>query len=179
MKKKVLCSILSGAFVLASLTPLYAATNDISVFINNSQVTFDTQPQIINDSTFVPMRKIFEELGASVEWNDSDKSIKATKDSKVVTLYIDKTYCEVDGKKQETGIAPQIIDSRTLVPLRMVSELLDCDVNWNGETRKIDITSKEPENKISEPLPQENVSNKENSEPEITDNREISNADYI
>lgn len=141
MLKKLGVLALSSSILAASVIPVYATeTKDISVFINGQQISFDVQPQIINDSTFVPMRQIFETLEADVQWNDADKSITAVKDDKTIILKIGDTEVSINGEKTDKGIAPLISDGRTLVPLRMVSELLDCDVQWDGETKRIDIT---------------------------------------
>ena len=63
------------------------ADNEIKVMLNSVQLSFDVPPQIINDRTMVPMRKIFEALGATVLWHDDTKEVVATKDDTVFDIY--------------------------------------------------------------------------------------------
>lgn len=118
----------------------------IKVLLNGEKINFDVQPQIIDDRTMVPMRAIFEALGAKVEWIEHDeyrKEIKATKDGKTIVLWIGEIVMSIenaDGSEHEEiilDVPPAIVDSRTLVPVRAVSEALDCKVDWNGENREV------------------------------------------
>ena len=100
------------------------------------------EPQIVNDRTMVPMRKIFEVLGADVEWFAEDRSIKATTEDLEINLQIENTVAKVinaSGDEEEIILdaAPVIIDGRTLVPVRFIAESLDKKVGWDALERVV------------------------------------------
>lgn len=94
------------------------------------------EPQLINDRTMVPMRKIFEVLGAKVEWFGETESIKATTDELEIGLQINNTLATVKNESGEIkeitlDVAPVVINGRTLVPVRFIAESLDKTVGWD------------------------------------------------
>lgn len=121
--------------------PTTLANNDISVVINGQTVSFDTAPIVIDGRTMVPMRAIFETLGAAVEWDGVTRTAIATRDNTVVQAVIDSNIINVNGNNIIMDIAPVIIDGRTLVPLRFVSEAFGYDVSWDSTTRTATIIS--------------------------------------
>lgn len=129
-------------FVMVSTTT-YAS--DVSVYIDESIVEFDVPPAINDGRAMVPMRKIFEELGCEVEWLSDSQTIIATKNAKIMALQIGKnkiilTDIETNiTEVYELDVAPQIMDGRTLVPVRAISELLDYSVEWDSVTYQVKI----------------------------------------
>ena len=77
-------------FVILSilLFSINVYSDNISVTLNGVKLDFDVPPQIISDRTFVPMRKIFESLGATVSWDDETKTVTGRKNDAVVNLSI-------------------------------------------------------------------------------------------
>lgn len=140
--KKLL--ILFLCFVMALPVSAYALENDeISVLVGGSKLEFDVQPQIIDGRTMVPMRKIFEALGANVQWVGEANLIIATKGLNIMAMEIGKNTFSVtniatqETKNIELDVSPVIIDSRTLVPVRAISEALNMKVDWDNETRTV------------------------------------------
>lgn len=136
--------ILFLCFVMAFSVSAFALENDeISVLVSGNKLEFDVQPQIINGRTIVPMRKIFEALGANVQWVGEANLIIATKDLNIMVMEIGKNTFSVtniatqETKNIELDVSPVIIDSRTLVPVRAISEALDMNVDWDNETRTV------------------------------------------
>ncbi len=119
----------------------------IKVFIDNRLITFSVQPQLINDRTMLPMRKIFETLGAVVEWKDETQLIIASKDELIITMKIgDETLSVTNLLTGETKYivldsVPVIVEDSTLVPVRAISETLGYKVEWDGETWSVMISS--------------------------------------
>jgi hypothetical protein len=113
----------------------------ISVYIDNEPVTFDVPPQIINDRTMVPLRAIFEVLGASVDWNQETKTVTSTKGDTTVKLTIDSNIMYVNGNAVTLDTPACVIDDRTLVPVRAISESYNAKVDWDGDTKTVNITS--------------------------------------
>lgn len=129
MKKSVL--MLSCALLFGSLTA--NAAKDINVSLNGNPLTFDSQPIIKNDRTFVPMRKIFEDFGMKVEWDNNTKTICAKGNDSEISLSIGSNEMWVDGKCITLDAVPFIQNDRTLVPLRAISEALKCSVKWDPD----------------------------------------------
>lgn len=99
------------------------------------------EPQIINSRTMVPLRKIFEELGAEVLWEDSTKTCTGKLNAKEVKLTIDSDVAYVrdtssaEFAEVKLDSPAVIVDDRTLVPLRFISESLGKEVGWDGSTQ--------------------------------------------
>ena len=117
------------------------AEENITVMLNGQAMDFDVAPIIQNDRVLVPMRAIFEELHCSVDYTDIDgrQIITAKNDGNTIGLEIGSNEMTVNDKKVSLDTAPVITDDRTLVPLRAVSEALDCNVDWNGDTKTVTI----------------------------------------
>lgn len=147
--KKLSCGILSAMMVL-SCNSAFASENDVIVNLDGEKLEFDVSPIIENGRTMVPFRKIFEELGCSVSYLNDEEGmlVSARHGGDLIRLRIGEYNMTVNGEKRELEVAPEIVDSRTLVPLRAVSEALECNVKWNGNTRTVDIASKQGQYKI-------------------------------
>jgi len=118
---------------------------DITVKINNTPVTFDVKPAIIKERVMVPLRAIFEALGAQVSWDGDNKTIYAAKDNLLIVLQIDNPIAFINSDKEITlDVAPVIVDSRTLVPVRFIAESLGADVKWDAATSTVIITTTAP-----------------------------------
>ena len=108
----------------------------------------DVPARIINGRTMVPMRAIFEKLGANVEWIEADQLIIASKGYKLVTLKIGKDTLNMADISQSLNtsikleVAPFLEGERTLVPLRAVSEAFNATVEWDEATSTVTITTK-------------------------------------
>jgi len=89
----------------------------------------------------VPLRAIFEALGAEVDWNASTQTVTGTKGSTVVQLTIGSTSPTVNGVVVPIDQPGVVIEERTMVPLRFVGESLGVTVEWDGPTSTITITS--------------------------------------
>lgn len=113
----------------------------ISVYLNGEKLSFDVQPQIINSRTMVPMRKIFEELGTVVGWNNNTQRAISVKKGDVVSVSIGGQYLTVNGEQKLLDSPPVIISGRTLVPVRAIAESFNCDVEWYdyGTSQVVDI----------------------------------------
>lgn len=140
--KKIL-SILVGAIMLISMMCISVyADNEISVYLDGSKVEFDVKPLIINERTMVPIRAIFEKMGATVEWNQSTSSAVCTKDDTVVKMTVNSTNMYVNNQKIEMDTTPIVIDGRTLAPARYVAEAFGSEVEWDQQNSAVIITSK-------------------------------------
>ncbi len=129
-------------------TAAFAADNEITVTVDGNVLSTPIPAQIVNGRTMLPMRSIFEKLGADVSWAGADQLIFATKGNKFITLKIGVPKMSVqstesaDNQVTELDAAPFIDSDYTLVPVRAIAESLDADVQWNEETRTVAIATK-------------------------------------
>ena len=113
--------------------------------INNTKKYLDSPPIIKNGRTLVPIRAIIEALGGTVSWDPSTKTVDITLNNNFIRLQIGNAIAYVNGEEKVIDpanyrVVPEIINGRTMLPLRFVAENLGCDVKWDGNTKTITIT---------------------------------------
>ncbi|RJQ24734.1 MAG: copper amine oxidase N-terminal domain-containing protein [Peptococcaceae bacterium] len=101
-----------------------------------------TVPVILEGRTILPIRAIIEAIGGTINWDEKERKVTIQVKDTVIALWIDKNTTRVNGTDKTTDVAPQIINARTMLPLRFVAENLGCEVNWEETTKKIIITVK-------------------------------------
>jgi len=118
--------------------------NDPYMTVNGVKKEIDpgrgTVPVIVKGRTLVPIRAIIEEMGGSISWDGTERKVTITLKNTKIELWIDKKSALVNGATKELDVEPQIINSRTMIPLRFVTENLGCNVQWDGDTKTITIT---------------------------------------
>lgn len=140
--KKIFAVLLAFA-LLFSFTVF--AEGEIKITVNGKELVSDVPPEIVEGRTFVPMRAVFEALGANVTWQAEEQIIIATEGSKIMVLKIGApslNVCDVAAgeiKDIILDVAPFINNGRTLVPVRAVSEALGASVSWDGEARLVTV----------------------------------------
>lgn len=152
---KILRSVLIGASVICMLSGGLSAyaeeagyENEVTVIMDGEEIDSDVPAMIIDDRTMLPFRAILEKFGADVDWNAEYEIITAIKAETILMMRIDKPIMVktnlVDGVTEqiELDVVPQIVDDRSLVPVRAVSEALDAQVDWDAETRTVTIDSR-------------------------------------
>ena len=132
--------VISNGSVVAETNYRIYITENISVKVNGNQLVSDTVPMMENDRVLVPMRTIFEALGAEVEWDDATQTATASKDGDWVSIAIDKAELWKNGQRTELDTPARIINNRTMVPVRAVSEALKADVKWEEESQTVSVT---------------------------------------
>ena len=143
MKKNWLVSLFVLMLVFALAIPVFAA-NDIKVKIDGVELSFNPweQPPIIqNDTTLVPMRAIFQALGATVDWDSANKLVTGKKGDITVVLKIDSATAQINGKEVQLSVPATIIHDNTMVPLRFISESFDYNVAWDEATKTVSIST--------------------------------------
>ena len=138
MKKIVIFILTLLSMIYGTIMPIQAA-EDIKVCIDGNFVKFDVKPQIIDGRTMVPIRAIFEAMGATVLWNDSNKTATCTKDNTVVKMTLGEKFRDVDGIRLSMDVAPVIVDGRILTPARYVAESFGYVVEWDGVNKIVNI----------------------------------------
>jgi uncharacterized protein YkwD len=140
-KKKCL-AILAIALVFISIQSGCSRnreTDRIQVVINEEKLVSDVDPIIINSRTMLPMRAVFEALGAKVEWNEEIQTAKAIKDGIEVELVVGEEYAVVNGEKIWLDSPSVTVSGRMFVPVRFVAETFGMEVSWDEEKKVVTI----------------------------------------
>jgi len=122
-----------------------ATTNPIKVFLNGEQLVFDVHPTIVNGRTMAPFRVIFEALGYTVDWEGDSQTITADNEAHSILMKIGELEIQHGDETILSDVAPFIQAGRTLVPVRIISELSGCDVLWDQANRTVLIYGKQAE----------------------------------
>ena len=144
MKKNILLLIFAWLILSAAMYTCTSATDEesekseeISVYLKGNKINFDVQAQTINDRTMVPIRAIFEAMGATVKWDDISQTATCQKDNTTVKMTLDSETEYINGTAVKMDVAPISIDNRTLAPARYVAEAFGYTVNWEEETKSV------------------------------------------
>ena len=137
MKKGVIFLLICAVLLMFSGQAF--AADPISVYVDEVQISFDVEPTIVEGTTLVPMRAIFEAIGAQVSWDEASRTAIGIKNNNEVKVTIGAAQGYKNGQAIQLLQPAQIHNGRTLVPLRFVSESLNCNVNWDAATRTITI----------------------------------------
>ena len=137
--KKHLLKFMLFVMIFSFNCSVYAQNNDIKVVIDGEQVQFDVAPQIMDGRTMLPVRAIFEKLGATIDWDAEAKAVNAKKDNTVITLIVDSKTMYVNGNEKTLDVPATIKDGRTLVPVRAISEAFGNQVGWDGKLKTVSI----------------------------------------
>ena len=109
--------------------------NSPYVVLNNKILGFDVPPIIEDGSTLVPMRFLFEQMGADVEWDSETQTATATIENKAVTFSIDNVNARINNKPAKMDVPARLVNGKTMVPLRFLSENMGYDVDWDADSR--------------------------------------------
>ena len=144
MKKYILSLIMILVLMSANVS---AEAKEVTVKVNNFVIESPVPAQIVNGRTMLPMRSIFERIGANVTWIESDRIIFATKGSLLITMQIDNKIMSVQKVendeiiKIELDSPPFIKNGSTMVPVRAIAESLGYSVGWDAETYTVNIST--------------------------------------
>lgn len=148
--RRTLLGILTIAVLVTGLSviPPVDAGAPIQVLINGTPLSMDVPPMVQNGRTMVPMRAIFEALGAVVHWDQATRTVRAYRREDAIVLEVDHGRAWINGPRRAMDAPPLIQRDRTLVPLRFVAESLGATVDWNSQTRTVTV-----EQAVYEPRP--------------------------
>lgn len=134
MKLKKLFAAVAVTLSVFALTGVLAnAENDVvSVTVDNQAVEFDQNPVIIEGHTLVPVRAVFEKAGATVTWDQPTQTATITKDGYVVTIKYGESFLYKNGQPIALEQPADVINNRTMIPVRAIAEAMDFAVTWDG-----------------------------------------------
>ncbi|WP_010252644.1 DUF5050 domain-containing protein [Acetivibrio cellulolyticus] len=120
--------------------PVLGATSEIQVIVRGEALTLSNPPVIESGRTLVPMRDIFESLDAYIEWDGNTKTVTALKGNTSIKLKIGNKTAYLNDESIQLEVAAKIIDGKTFVPIRFISESLGANVDWNNSTKTVTIS---------------------------------------
>lgn len=118
-----------------------AGSGEISVEISGKRILFDQAPVLYNDRTMVPMRKIFEELGADVSWDEATQTASGRRGDKTIRITVGSNIMYVNNTEVKLDAPAIVLSDRVLVPARAVAEGMNCNVNWNEAISLVSISN--------------------------------------
>lgn len=130
-----------GMVIMLVFALVWPAAAQTTVIVDGRTLDSDVSPVIENGRTLVPLRTIFEALGAEIDWDESTRTVTATRGDVVVHLTIGDKTAYVGDMAVTLDVPGKILDGRTLVPVRFVSEALGADTVWVPENNRVEITS--------------------------------------
>lgn len=163
--KRLLIIMMAVALVFSGTVFSVENTDKVTVTLDGNEIIFpDAQPFIDSrDRTLVPIRFVSEALGAEVSWEDETQTVTIVKGKDTIVYTIGNLGASLNGVKYAFDTIGILKEDRTFVPLRFISELLNCKVDWLQESVTVVITSPAPPVAFPEPVVTVNYPNDEYS----------------
>ncbi len=130
------------AVINDTIYPYQYSSEKVIVKLNDDEISFDQPPLIYNDRTLVPMRAIFEAMGCEVVWNDGVINVYKD-DENIMTLWVNTREMWLPSGSVTLDVAPMVINDRTLVPVRAITESMGAKVEWDGDLKIVYISYSE------------------------------------
>jgi len=142
VSRKTGALLFAGLLAMLVLTgSLAGAAGPIQVLVDGQPLSLDVPPVEAGGRLLVPLRGIFERLGAEVVYNKTTRAITATKGDIVVGMQLGSSIASINQRAVVLDTPPSTVQGRTMVPLRFVSEALGAKVRWIGAARVVEITT--------------------------------------
>ncbi|MHB8637089.1 MAG: copper amine oxidase N-terminal domain-containing protein [Fimbriimonadaceae bacterium] len=136
---------LAAVCLVGSLLATAQGGRDFRITVDGKPVSFNGPgPRRKLGRFLVPLRGIFEKMGAHVRWDDDSQTVFANRNDTKVELTIGSNNATVNGDAVLMDVPAQLINGSTFVPLRFLSETLGARVDFDGPTRSINIRSGYP-----------------------------------
>ena len=139
MKTQVPSRLLAGALSVSVALPSFAQTRQVSVQLNGQPLALSATPLQLNGRTLLPLRDVFESLGASVNWNPVSQSIAAQSGTTQIQLGINNPVAFVNGRNVSLDQPAILVGGRAFVPLRFVAEATGAQVDYNNQLQLVSI----------------------------------------
>ena len=139
--RKTSAALLATALLSTAVSPAFAAGQNIHVEYNGQAIAFPDQKPLLKDSrTLVPIRPIAESLGFDVEWNGETRTVVIRKGHDQVRLVVSQKIARKNAEMISLDVPTQIVNGRTMVPVRFIAEALQYEVNWDQSSQTVSIT---------------------------------------
>ena len=155
MKHRFLSAVLALSFAVSC--PIYAkAEQNIIIKLDNNTLSTNTAPYVLSKTVMIPMRSVFEAMGAEVSWDGETRAVMSKCDDAITKIIVGSKEVLVNEEAYTLDLAPAIETGNTMVPLSLLEKAFACTVEWNEVTEMINISleaDKIPEFKLPEEMP--------------------------
>ena len=155
--KKIFGLTIALSSLLSGICTVFASDEVVpKIIVNDRMIGFHDQSPVISETerVLVPLRGVFEAMGAEVRWEESTRSVYVQSkdnihrmrlyiDNPVMTKYTLTSVTTVESEQITLDTVPTIMNDRTMIPLRVVSENMNDDVSWDDATKTVTIKTKE------------------------------------
>ena len=141
--KKFLGIFLACAMCISSSFVSFANTRTIPVYLNGKAIDFSSElvkPQLFMGRTYVPLRKVCEAMGISMEWSPTTKWLTFKRGYTVIEHQVPSNTVYVNGEAKKFDTSSINANGTTLVPIRMLAEAIDANVSWGENSKSVYIT---------------------------------------
>ncbi|MFA7533022.1 MAG: glucosaminidase domain-containing protein, partial [Tissierellaceae bacterium] len=141
---KYLKTLLALGLIILLGSSISMASSNLEIILDGENVTTLATPIIKDGRTLIPIRSILEKMGAKVDWYGDTRTIIVSKDNKVVTLKVDSRLIKYrDGKEiyALSDVAPVLVGDKSYAPLRLITNAIGVDIQWDGSTNTVKIDS--------------------------------------
>ncbi|MEB3102332.1 stalk domain-containing protein [Ferviditalea candida] len=107
------------------------------ISVDGKEQSLDQAPVVVKGTTMIPIRFFVNAMGGDVRWDAKEKKATVLMNNRLVQLWINQAEVNVDGQRIKTEVSPLIMNLRTMLPLRLISESLGWKVNWDPSTKSI------------------------------------------
>ena len=140
--KRSIKKVVALALAMCMFAPIILHAAEINVSIDDEPVHFaDQGPAVVDNRTMVPVRGVFEALGFRVGWHQPTLTATLTRDDFVVIITVGEEVFTANDEEFELDVPAQIIEGRTMLPIRAVLESIGYEVGWDGDTNTVLIIS--------------------------------------
>lgn len=142
--KKIKVVLIISLLIVISISAVSYANQTIKICVNGKLLNCNVDPIIIEGTTLVPLRTIFEALNIKVDWDQENQAAIGSKQDFKLYLPINKKYAIINEKKVELDVAATVIKGNTMVPVRFIAESTGETVDWDAKTRTVIIGGRKP-----------------------------------
>lgn len=128
-------------FLLATSSALAQEAKVITLELDGQVIPTDVAPALIQDRTLIPGRALFEAMGGTVGWDGASQMVTVMVNGYRIQLTINSKIALVDQVEVELDVPAQLVNNRTMIPLRFVAEQAECKVQWDGAQQVVRVTS--------------------------------------
>ncbi|MDQ0194927.1 stalk domain-containing protein [Paenibacillus wynnii] len=143
LRKLLYILIFILGLTVSGLHTVSAKKEGISVVVDGKVVNLSKKPVTINNVNYVPLRGVFEQLGVSIQWDQSSATVTASKGAQTMEYTLGNSYARINNIEMVMSSPSRIIEGSVMVPLRFVGEAFGAKVIWNATARSIMISSDE------------------------------------
>ncbi|UUZ92359.1 hypothetical protein LJK87_44430 [Paenibacillus sp. P25] len=137
-QSKSLVSLLEQSGVAVNRAQAATKSNSgISIFVQDDRVLFERAPIVIEGTTLVQFRPLFNKLGFNIRWDESTRTILADKPGTQLSMQVDNTTATLNGAPVTLNVAPRNVDGSIMVPVRFVSEASKLEATWDSKTKTV------------------------------------------